>query len=682
MRDIVISLGRAENFADIARTVEQSWESFAKFLTRDPPETDDKTSVGWYCPAEFAHGKRTGKDLVERHCLTFDYDDIDSHCFAAILNGYKGYAHAVYTTASHTKEAPRLRVVFPLSRPCNTEEFGCVTRTVANWVGIEMLARESDKPAQMMFRPSKKPGAEFWSEIFPGEWIDVNRILESYDDWTDKSSWPTRRTGDSPNTGEVLTPPDQKTGIVGDFCRVFTVPDAIEKFSLPYEAGSNDLRWTYTSGSRPDGLRIYDNGLKGHAEDNTDPAHGQNNAFDLVRIHQFPDLIKQEKDLELTITELPSYKAMCEFARALPELQDKFDDLGPLEDKEKVKTNRFKFWSHEELKLLPRPEWIIKGVIPKAELAVIFGPPGSGKSFLAYDMACSILRGTVWGDAEAKVKKGRVTYVYAEGATGAWQRGEAYCLNNGAGELPTVIRDAPNMFDRTDSNFLIRRIREQGGADLVIIDTLTAASPGADENYGKDMTKILDHCRRVYKFTGATVLLIHHSGKDTSKGARGWSGLKGRVDAEIELLRNGDFRTAVITKLKDGADGTRHTFKLKTVVLGMDEDGDEITSCVVEHIAPAPEENKRQEPRGEFGKTALRTAKVLMCDGSAISVDQLVSETVKKMPRTETGKNDSRRQQTVRAVRKLVVDGHLFLHGEDMVSITTAVQDEENWDDE
>ena len=124
MRDIVVSLGRAHNFAEISKTTEQPWETFTKFLTRPPPETDDKTSTGWYCPAEFAHGKRTGKDMVERHCLTFYYDEIEVEDTDDIRTAYSDLAFVMYTTASYTHAAPRLRVVFPLSRPCTAEEFG------------------------------------------------------------------------------------------------------------------------------------------------------------------------------------------------------------------------------------------------------------------------------------------------------------------------------------------------------------------------------------------------------------------------------------------------------------------------------------------------------------------------------------------------------------------------------
>ncbi len=686
MRNIVISLGRSSNFADISKTLDVSWEKFAAFLTKEPPVTKDKTSVGWYCPAEFKPAYRDGKNLVARHCLTFDYDDLEPDDVDDIRLTYAEYANALYTTASHTKEAPRIRVVFPLSRPCNIEEFGCVTRTVASWYDIEKLARESDKPAQMMFRPSKRPDGEFRRSINVGKWINVDEILEDYDDWRDRKSWPVRKQGDFAHGGDATPLPDTKHGIVGDFCREFRVPDAITRFDLPYTSGSTEERYTFTRGSRPDGLRLYDDGLKAHSDHNTDPAHGQHNSFDLVRLHRFGGL-DTESDRGLAITEQPSHKAMVKFARSLPEMQDQFENLdsavidyGDIEQRS-PDFKRFKLWSLQDLKRLPPPEWIIKGVMPKAELAVIYGEPGSGKSFLTYDMACAVMREMAWGNVEAKVKRGRAIYIFAEGAAGARYRGEAYCIEHGDGLTPLVIKDRPNMFDASDTVLLVNAIVNQGGADLVVIDTLNAASPGADENSGKDMTKVLDHCRLINKHTGAMVVLVHHSGKDASKGARGWSGLKAAADVEIEIRRNGDFRTAVVTKMKDGLDGVQHTFKLKIVVLSIDEDGDEVTSCVVEHVDSAPVETERPGPGGMYGKATLRVAKTMMCDGHAMTMDELIDETVAKIPAPEKDKRDTRRQQIQRAVQKLVVDRHLFLDDKGMIAVTTATP-QEDWDDE
>lgn len=697
MRDIVISLGRPNNLAAVTKTVSTSWPKFAKFLTKQPPETEDKASVGWYCAAQFDPEYRDSKNFVARHCLTFDYDEIDPCDLKEIREAYAGFAYVMYTTASHTSANPRIRLVMPLSRACGVDEFCAVTRNVAQLFNIEKLARESDTPAQMMFLPSTKPGKQFHSVINHGEWIDVDKVLGEYDDWHDRTNWPRRLRGDSVVSIDDVEAPDRKQGIVGDFCRAFRIPEAIRQFELPYEQGSNEDRYTYKSGSRPDGLRLYDDGLKAHSDHNTDPANGQHNAFDLVRLHKYGEL---DDDPELPITQQPSYKAMCAFAMEQPELQqariaNEFEDLGIGEEGrslgraqsqnagavDSTDLNRFKVIPAPEFASDISLDWLIKGVMPKAELLVLYGESGSGKSFLALDFCAAIVRGVAW--RERTVSKGRIVYVCAEGASGFKQRLRAYSRANSV-ELNEfgVVGEAPNLLDEKDAGAITHAIYQYGKTDLVVIDTLSAVIPGGDENTGKDLGKVVEHCRFIHRKTGALVVLIHHSGKDASKGARGWSGLRAAADAEIEITRNGDFRTAMVTKMKDGSDGRSWPFKLQTVVLGVDDDGDEITSCVIEHVDAAPIVSRGEsEPQGLFAKNALRVARRIGKTGELMDMEALVGSATKALPRGDA-KRDTRRQQTQRAIQKLVVDGLLFLHDDNKISLTTAEPSDEEWMDE
>jgi len=692
MRDIVISLGAKENLAAITKVVKTTWPKFVEFLTRAPMKTQDKAKPGWYCPAHFEPAYRDGKNLVARHCLTFDYDEIDEWDLEEIRDAYKDVAHILYTTASHTPEKPRLRAVFPLSRPVTAEEFGAVTRKVAAMCDIEKLARESDKPAQMMFLPSVRKGGEFWSEVTDGKWVDVDGVLEEYDDWTDRKEWPKRLQGDSAYiAGDDIPAPDTKPGIVGQFCRAFSIPDVIDRFKLPYVSGSSEERWTYTFGSRPDGFRIYDGGLKGHSDHNTDPAHGQHNAFDLVRLHLFGNQDTGD-DAEKPITERPSYKAMCQLALEQKEVQaqrvlNEFENLDA-ENHVGISADNAENPTRPKFTVVPAPdfasdvsmEWLIKSVLPKAELVVMYGQSGSGKSFLALDLCAAISRGLEWRGHRSV--PGQVVYVCAEGAGGFRQRLRAYAVQHNI-QLNEfgVIGDTPNLLDVEDVAGVAQAIIAFGKADLVVIDTLSASIPGADENAGKDLGKVVEHCRFIHKKTGALVMLIHHSGKDASRGARGWSGLRAAADAEIEITRNGDFRTASVTKMKDGSDGRQWSFKLRTVVLGIDTDGEEITSCVIEHVdSPEQPMKNRVEPTGLYPKTALTVARRLLKGGEPMAVDEVISAAVASLPEVEKGKRDTRKQQISRAVQKLVTDQWLFLHKGNKVSLTTAIAaEEEDW---
>ena len=239
------------------------------------------------------------------------------------------------------------------------------------------------------------------------------------------------------------------------------------------------------------------------------------------------------------------------------------------------------------------PQWIVKGVFPKAEVGVVFGSPGSGKSFFVLDLALNVALGRQWRGR--RVKPLRILYLAAEGGGGVALRLRAYAEHHGvdlAGIKFGVMNSQPNFLVEDDVGEVVRAIVAAGGADLIIVDTLAQVTPGANENGAEDMGKALANARQITSATGAMVLLVHHSGKDQSRGARGWSGLRAAADVEIEVSRTDDMRCAKVTKLKDGEDGDEFHFLLEQIHLGFDRDGDAITSVVVEPVDPPPREEK------------------------------------------------------------------------------------------
>lgn len=241
-RKLIVSFGSGaplpgnEQLAIITATSLDSWPEIAKYLTTTPPETEDKASRGWYCPAEFEGKRRHGSEFVARHALTLDYDVITPEDLKKIQKSLEPFAYAIYTTWSHTAAAPRVRVVMPLSRPASADEFGAVSRKIASLAGIELAARESHKSAQIMFCPTRKPGAKFFGRVHAGKWVDVNEVLKSYVDWTDRSSWPKHQVGDEQYApSEKPIAPTEKPGLIGAFCRAFPISTAIQRFDLPFE---------------------------------------------------------------------------------------------------------------------------------------------------------------------------------------------------------------------------------------------------------------------------------------------------------------------------------------------------------------------------------------------------------------------------------------------------------------
>lgn len=310
------------------------------------------------------------------------------------------------------------------------------------------------------------------------------------------------------------------------------------------------------------------------------------------------------------------------------------------------------------------PSWMIKGFLPRAELAVLFGESGSGKSFLALDVAVDIAMGTPWRGRVTR--KGRVVYIAAEGAGGFRNRLKAIGQQRGIelDQIPIgVISDAPNMLEKADALDVAKAIVAAGGADLIIVDTWAQVTPGSNENSGEDMGRALAHCKGIHRATGALVMLVHHSGKDSSKGARGWSGLRAAADVELEVLRNDNARSVSLTKLKDGEDGAEFGFRLENVVLGLDEDGEEITSCVVEHNDSGRVQRGSKGPKGAVERLVLeQLEEQIGMGGGTVDVNVLMGLVKGQMPLAE-GKRDQRSAHIHRALESLRANNRIVVEG-------------------
>ena len=309
--------------------------------------------------------------------------------------------------------------------------------------------------------------------------------------------------------------------------------------------------------------------------------------------------------------------------------------------------------------------WLIKGLLPKANIGVLYGESGSGKSFISFDIAAALGRGVEWNNRNGR-GPARVLYVVAEGAGGFNSRIRAYCHQQGIQPSTLnidIISDVtPNLTDAASVTNLIKDIKNAGPYDLIVMDTFAQVTPGANENSGEDMGKALNYCKRLSFVTGAMVLLVHHSGKDSSKGARGWSGIKAAMDVELEVTRYENDRCLEVTKMKDGqGEGDQFGFMLHTVVLGQDDDGDDITSCIVEYC-DAKSFKKPQKPKrlGEVEMLVLSTfhdlAGVEMT--SDIAYTALRDAAINQLIHEGTGR-DQRPLRFSRAVESLIKKGLL-----------------------
>jgi hypothetical protein len=313
------------------------------------------------------------------------------------------------------------------------------------------------------------------------------------------------------------------------------------------------------------------------------------------------------------------------------------------------KPNRFEVITAANFTSQPAPSWIVKGVLPRAELVVLFGESGSGKSFIALDIAAAIDRGIAWRGH--RVHQGRVVYICAEGAGGfrnrlvAYQQAHQCELNLG------VIAAAPNLLQRDDALDVCRAI---GRADVVVIDTFAQTTPGANENAAEDMGKALAHCKGIHRATGAVVVLVHHAGKDLTRGARGWSGLKAAADAELEVLRLEAGRMLRTSKMKDGSDDQAWGFDLDIQSIGVDEDGDVITSCTVREVELGAIKAQAARPMGAV-ESVVHAVVMEMAEFQAagIEIDAALKEAARRLPEPEQGKRDTRMQRARRALKVL-----------------------------
>jgi hypothetical protein len=233
----------------------------------------------------------------------------------------------------------------------------------------------------------------------------------------------------------------------------------------------------------------------------------------------------------------------------------------------------------------PGIRWRIDKILPQQGVAIIYGPPAVGKSFLMIDLLMAITRGIPYGDDQFRTEQAPALYVLAEGAAGVKQRLRAYQQFNQLGpQTPSVhvIAEAPNLFDANDSQALIDAAVPTG-AKVVAIDTLHSSMMGGDENSAKDMGIVLGHCRKLAAAIEGLVILVHHVGKDATRGVRGSSSISGAVETEIQLTVEDDgLRVADIRKQKDGDNSISWQFRLMPRQVagpgGMEE------SAVVTHV--------------------------------------------------------------------------------------------------
>ena len=287
-------------------------ETEAEYKAMNKEARSKAKDVGGFVAGYCNKGNRS--DVRHRSCITLDADSVVSDIWEDWKDLY-GNAACIYSTHSHTAEAPRYRLIIPTDREMTPDEYQAVSRRIAETLVMDNFDDSTHQAQRLMYWGSCSRDATYIFEINDGPFISVDMVLGTYVDWKDMSAWPTNsKLPDNIKKSAIKQKdPLEKNGLIGAFCRAyFPIQDAIAEFIPVYEP-THDGRYTYTEGSAAAGVVIYDDRFS-YSNHATDPASCQLcNAWDLVRIHKFGSMDTDTKSDTMPMN-LPSYKAMSEFA--------------------------------------------------------------------------------------------------------------------------------------------------------------------------------------------------------------------------------------------------------------------------------------------------------------------------------------------------------------------------------
>lgn len=313
------------DFCSRVKTTQRTTETVEEYRKMKKGGQDSIKDVGGFVGGHLKDGRRKKGNVLSRSMLTLDMDYGTSSIWGELCTFFP-YQCCIYSTHKHTPENPRLRLIIPLSHDVGEEEYAAVSRMVAKEVGIDLFDDTTYEPERLMYWPSTSRNGEFVYEEKDGPLLDPDVFLNNYDDWHDTSTWPvsSRQSEVIERSLKEQADPLSKEGVVGTFCRTYSVTDAIDKFLKDvYEPSAMTGRYDYMPADSSAGVIIYDDKFA-YSHHATDPASGRLlNAFDLIRIHKFGNL--DDRASEATApSKLPSYVAMCEFVIKDDEIKAQF----------------------------------------------------------------------------------------------------------------------------------------------------------------------------------------------------------------------------------------------------------------------------------------------------------------------------------------------------------------------
>ena len=298
-----------KEFINLIRTPTVSKETLTEFLSLSVSEQAALKDVGGFVGGTLNSAERKTTSVAARSIVTLDADNLSADDLVTLTDRLKqlSVSAAVYSTRKSTKQKPRVRVLIPFIRDCAPEQYEPIARKICEKLGITFFDKTTAEVARLMYWPSvcRDQVDDFiFFTVGDGEtYLDPDRILSEFSDWKDVRQWPVfpGTSAELRTRCERQQDPLTKPGLIGAFCRTYTIQEAIEKFLPDVYEPAGDGRYTFKAGSTSSGAIVYDSGRYLYSNHATDPAGGELcNAFDLIRLHKFgaaKDGVKQMTEL-------------------------------------------------------------------------------------------------------------------------------------------------------------------------------------------------------------------------------------------------------------------------------------------------------------------------------------------------------------------------------------------------
>ncbi len=612
-------------------------------------EADDKSKLPWFKMAVFGnnraaspsgHSFRSNGNVVTVSGIEADYDGEEIMPEdARDMLAEAGIVAAVYTTPSHSPDAPRWRVFAPFSEELQPGER---ERHMARLNGIfgGALDDASFTLSQSYYGGNVTGRPKVRTYLVDGRYVDTALDLDAGARWKrGREKGPANDNGfdeaaylDAIATGESYHP--AAIALAGKWASD-GVPyvEAMRRLRAAFDRvpeEDRDSRWKERVASLPSILNH---------------VYGK----------QVEDDIAEEKRREEAFDDIPTAEEQAEIDADIEEL---------VGGKAKAETDGLTFLKPSQCSAADARRYVIKGLVAEGDVACIVGAPGVGKSLLAPRLAYAVAQGE--GIFGMRVRQGGVLYVAAEDQHGMRGRVAALRREHGEADDFALVSGVSDLLSKGSEH--LKRLKaavKDRRPSLVIIDTLAMAFPGLEENSAEGMGRVVAVARSLTKW-GAAVILIHHDTKDGQQGLpRGHSLLNGALDVSLHLSRGEDgIVRAKLTKNRNGSTERDIAFTIGTQTLGFDEDGDSITAAVCHELDPgsAPERKDHLTPSA---KAAYEVFYDLLDGRDAVPEGELREACVSGRKVSAADDADSRRRAYKRAVEELTRKGKIvFRNGE------------------